>query len=238
MSLTTGVLSITSLTDGTAVLAAGAATGGTSPYTYQWYMSTTTGFTPGAGNLLTGKTTLAPTITGLAPGTTYFFKVVSTDVGNSNATVNSLQLSVLVPLPGALSVTSKTETTASLASAAATGGVGAYTYQWYQSTTQGFTPGGGNLLSGKTSLTASITGLTAGVEYFFKVVVTDSGQTSTTATSNELAVGTFIRETPRKDDNKVASADKRVADVLPFGQPVARPSYYSTASSLNLMVGT
>ncbi len=94
MTLTAGTLSQTSVGATTAVLASTAATGGTSPYTYQWYRSTTTGFSPGAGSLISGATALTLSDSGLIPNTVYYYKVVSTDVGHSNDTVTSSQLAV------------------------------------------------------------------------------------------------------------------------------------------------
>lgn len=99
MSLTAGAISLVSKTQNQAVLSATAATGGTGPYTYQWYMSTVTGFTPGGGNIIAGATTLALTKTGLIPNTTYYFKVVATDTGNSNVTVEYVQLAVVTSVP-------------------------------------------------------------------------------------------------------------------------------------------
>lgn len=95
MSVTAGALSKVSIGVATASLLSAAATGGTSPYTYQWYMSTISGFTPGAGSLVAGATALSQSFSGLAPGVTYFFKVVATDVGASNATSISAQLTVI-----------------------------------------------------------------------------------------------------------------------------------------------
>jgi len=78
-----------------------AATGGTGPYTYQWYKSVVSGFTPGPSNIITGATALA--IDDLAPsvipGTQYYYVVQVTDTGNANATANSAQLSVLTGQP-------------------------------------------------------------------------------------------------------------------------------------------
>lgn len=99
MTLTAGVISQTSVTQSGAVLAATAATGGTGPYTYQWYRSTTTGFTPGGGNIISGATTLSLTDSGLVPNTVYYYKVVATDTGNSNVTVEYTQLAVTTSLP-------------------------------------------------------------------------------------------------------------------------------------------
>lgn len=95
MAVTAGALSKVLVNATTANLLSAAATAGTGPYTYQWYMSTTTGFTPGAGNIVTGQTALAGSMTGLLPATTYYFKVVATDTGAGNATSTSAQLTVI-----------------------------------------------------------------------------------------------------------------------------------------------
>lgn len=83
-------------------------------------------------------------------------------------------------------LTSRTSTTANVAVTAATGGIPTYTYQWYRSTSSGFTPGSGNIVSGATSITLNDTGLTPGADYYYKVIATDAG--SQTVTSAELHV--------------------------------------------------
>lgn len=99
MSVTAGALSQVSVSDTTANLLSAAATAGTGPYTYQWYKSTTTGFSPGGGNIVSGATALSQAFTGLIPGTLYYFKVVATDTGASNATSTSSQLAVTTSAP-------------------------------------------------------------------------------------------------------------------------------------------
>jgi len=88
-----------------------------------------------------------------------------------------------------ISILAQTTTTAKLVGTAATG-VGPFTYQWYRSTTAGFTPGGGNILAGKTSLSLTDTGLTPNVAYYYKLVATDTGDSNTTQTSNQAALVT------------------------------------------------
>lgn len=95
MSLAAGALSKVLVGQTTANLSSAVATGGTGPYTYQWYRSTTTGFSPGAGSLIAGATALTLADSGLIGATQYYYVVVATDTGNSNVTVNSSQLSVL-----------------------------------------------------------------------------------------------------------------------------------------------
>jgi len=97
MSLTAGTLSLISVGNTSDSLLATAATGGTGPYTYQWYRSTASGFTPGPSNLLLGATSLALTDTGLVPGTQYYYSMIATDTGAGNATVTYAQLAVATP---------------------------------------------------------------------------------------------------------------------------------------------
>lgn len=91
---------------------------------------------------------------------------------------------------GALSQVSVGSTTASLLSAAASGGTAPYTYQWYRSTATGFSPGGGNLIAGATSQSLSDSGLIPNTQYYYKVIATDSGAVA--GTSSQLAVATSV----------------------------------------------
>lgn len=94
MSITAGALSKVLIGASTAQLSSAAASGGTAPYTYQWYRSQTTGFSPGPSNILTGQTSLTLNDSGLTPGQTYFYVVVATD--SVAATANSAQLTVVM----------------------------------------------------------------------------------------------------------------------------------------------
>ena len=77
--LVAGTTSATAASTGSLTLASTTPAGGTGTKTYQWYQSATAGFTPGAGNILSGKTTLTPTITGSSVNTLEFYKLVTTD---------------------------------------------------------------------------------------------------------------------------------------------------------------
>ena len=92
MTITAGALSLVSVGSNTAVLSATAASGGTAPYMYQWYRSTSTGFSPGAGNIIAGATSLSLSDSGLIPVSTMYYKVVATDA--AAATVTYTQLAV------------------------------------------------------------------------------------------------------------------------------------------------
>jgi hypothetical protein len=75
---------------------------------------------------------------------------------------------------GTASTVSVGNTIATVTVGNATGGTPPYSYQWYRSTTSGFTPGGGNIVAGATNQTLNDTGLTNGLTYFYVNVVTDS----------------------------------------------------------------
>lgn len=95
---------------------------------------------------------------------------------------------------GALSQVSVGSNSASLLSAVATAGTGPYTYQWYRSTTTGFSPGPTNIITGATSLTLNDTNLIPNTPYFYKVVATDSSSPAVTGTSSQLAVTTAVTQ--------------------------------------------
>lgn len=95
MATTAGALSIVSVGSNTASLSSAVATAGTAPYTYQWYRSTTTGFSVGPTNIITGATALTLNDTNLIPNTTYFYKVVATDSSSPTVSGTSSQLTVL-----------------------------------------------------------------------------------------------------------------------------------------------
>jgi lysophospholipase L1-like esterase len=67
----------------TLTLTAPAATGGTGSYTYAWYRSTTSNFTPGGGTLISGATALVLNDTGLSPATVYYYIIKATDTGSN-----------------------------------------------------------------------------------------------------------------------------------------------------------
>lgn len=91
MALAAGLLTLQSISSNSAVLSSAPATGGTGAVTYQWYRSTTSGFTPGVGNILSGATSLNLNDSGLIPQTVYYWKVVATD--STLATATSSQVS-------------------------------------------------------------------------------------------------------------------------------------------------
>lgn len=192
-TLVAGTITENSVGTTTASLTTTAPTGGLASYSYQWHRSTSSGFTPGGGNAVSGATSTTLNDTGLTASTTYYYKVVYTDSDSPANTATSAEEPVTTTgsslASGSITVNSYTNTTASLTVGAASGGTSPYTYQWYRSTSSGFTPGGGNIVSGATSTTLNDTGLSENTTYYYKCVVTDN--VSATATSSEQSVTTY-----------------------------------------------
>lgn len=100
MAVTAGALTKVSVGQTTASLSSAVAAGGSGPYTYQWYYSEDSGFTPDVDSIIDGATSLTLNMTGLKAGTQYYFAVVATDTGDSNATDESAELAVATSAAG------------------------------------------------------------------------------------------------------------------------------------------
>lgn len=87
---------------------------------------------------------------------------------------------------GVASLIQATGSTAQLTATPATGGTAPYAYQWYRSITTGFSPGGGNIISGATTLDYLDSGLLPNTTYYYVVVVTDAA--SATANYAQITV--------------------------------------------------
>lgn len=185
--LVAGTPSVTGTTSTTISLSATDASGGATPYTYQWQRSTTSG--TGFSNI-SGATTRIYTDTGRTPSTTYYYRLVYTSATTETATsaetsgTTAAGSSSGTLTPGFAYVSAFTTTSLTLTAADAVGGTAPYTYQWHRSTTPGFTPSVGTQVSGATSKTLNNTGLTTGQSYYYRLAFTDA--TSTTVMSNQV----------------------------------------------------
>lgn len=105
MAYVMGTVSAANIQSQTATINWTAASGGTGPYSYNVYRSTTTGFATGAGNLIAtlGVGVLTFNDTGLIPNTVYYYVVDSLDTGNANAVAASAQFTMASTLPQQLS---------------------------------------------------------------------------------------------------------------------------------------
>lgn len=190
-SLAAGSLSSSNIAATTLTVTAAAASGGAGPYTYQWYRSTNSSFVPQTSNLVSGATDLTLNDTGLTPNTIYQYVQIATDSTgaiNWSSQISVATISTGVLTSGSASLISAGSTVANVTVANASGGTPPYSYQWYRSTTPGFAPSEGNIVSGATSQNLSDIGLSPMTAYYYKNVVTDS--TSASSISNQATATT------------------------------------------------
>ena len=93
--------------------------------------------------------------------------------------------------PGSITSTSSpTATTISVSTTAPTYGIAPYTYQWYRSTTPGFTPSAATLVTGATSPTLNDTNLMPDTPYYYDVIYGDSTHPDQSVTSSQFSATT------------------------------------------------
>lgn len=108
MALTPGLLSVLSVANTLASIKATAPSTGTAPFSYQFYRSTTSGFTPGPSNAVGSPIeSSAAEVTfndsGLTPGTVYYYDCIATEDGPSPDTAEYAAISATTPAGGAQS---------------------------------------------------------------------------------------------------------------------------------------
>src|SRR5215217_8653334 len=106
MAITAGTPSLVSVASNMVEVNATAVTGETGPVNYQWYKSTTTGFTPGGGNIISGATTRNYRDSAVWPQTTFYYKLQATDTGAGNTVVTYTPQLVAATPVGTLSLNS------------------------------------------------------------------------------------------------------------------------------------
>ncbi|TES84113.1 MAG: hypothetical protein E3J91_00125, partial [Hadesarchaea archaeon] len=143
---------------------------------YHVYRSTTSGFTPGAGNFVADTSVSNYSDTGLSADTTYYYKVTAVDTSN-NESDPSAQASATTLTPE--DTTPPAAPTGLTATAVSSSQINLDWnnnsegdldhYHVYRSTTSGFTPGAGNFVADTSVSNYSDTGLSASTTYYYKV---------------------------------------------------------------------
>ncbi len=153
------------------------------------YQGTATG-QEGATAVQTGLTANTATISGLQNAQTYYFEVAAASTYGVSANSNEASAMTVPSAPTGVTVASQNVAGSLTVSWTATTGAGSYNV--FQGTTAG---GEGNAAakSGIAGSTATLTGLTAGQQYFFTVVAIDAGGSST---ASKEASGTVIPTVP------------------------------------------
>ncbi len=145
---------------------------------YKIFRSTTSGFTPGGGNLIASPLTSQYLDSGLTDGTTYYYRISAVDEVPNEGTYSDeasgtpqdplspakvVGVSVAVaPAGNALSLSWTANTEPDLTN-----------YKVYRSTTPGFTPGPPNLVGTPGSNSYSDSALTDDVIYYYRITAVD-----------------------------------------------------------------
>ena len=143
---------------------------------YNIYYSTTKGVTPSNGTKIAkvGAATPSYQVTGLTNGTTYYFIVTAVTAGGETAASGEISATPVAQTPGVPSglVATPANQQVMLSWSPSTG---ADSYNVYYSTTNGVTKANGTRISGITSPTYTLTGLTNGTTYYFIVTAINTG---------------------------------------------------------------
>ncbi|MCL5092422.1 MAG: hypothetical protein M1364_02045 [Candidatus Marsarchaeota archaeon] len=175
--------SSTAYDDGQTITLAASVSGGTPPYTYEWYNST-------SGTDIPIQISSSSTYTETANGKgTFSYYVVVADSASSPVTSTSKPISITVnglPTPTiAPSGTAISQGSSVTLKASATGGTPPYTYQWYNDTSGSQIPITGAESSEYIFVTSSSTSFGL---YYYSVKVTDSASPPLSATSAEASI--------------------------------------------------
>jgi fibronectin type 3 domain-containing protein len=144
----------------------------------------------GATAVQTGVTADTATISGLQNAQTYYFEVAAATAYGVSA--NSNEASAMTVPAAPVGVTVASQNAAGSLTVSWTASTGASSYNLFQGTTAG---GEGNTAakSGITGSSTTLTGLTAGQQYFYTVAAIDAGGSSTASVE---ATGTVIPAVP------------------------------------------
>ncbi len=165
---------------------------------YNIYRSTTSGFTPGPGNLINSTVTAPPfQDSGLTASTTYYYEVSATNSAGEGP-VSAQQTATTSPPPTVPAqvqgptASAVSSTQINLSWTANPPGDNVTHYNIYRSTTSGFTPGPGNLINSTVTATSfQDSGLTASTTYYYKVSATNSaGEGPVSAQASGTTTGT------------------------------------------------
>ncbi len=193
-ALTAGTISSTPTGAGSLTLTASGDTGGTPPYSWQFFQAPDVSGSPGTyASLGASSTSSTHAVTGLTVGSKYWFYYTVTDSATTPATANATAIQVTAPAStlaaGTVSVASSGSGSVTLTGTAATGGTSPYSYQFQQAPNVSGAPGTwANVGTASTSLTANVSGLTVGTEYWFRYAVTDAEPVTVDATAVSYTV--------------------------------------------------
>ncbi len=178
------------------------------------------------GTIVSGLTGTSTTITGLTDGTPYFFVISATNGGGTST--NSAQVSTTPQVPAPAMPTNVTPTAADGQVALAWDTIpGATTYNVMYGTTSG---GPYTTISGLTTNSETVTGLTDGTTYYFVVTAQNAGGASNGSTE--------VNATPQAPALVPPNAPTNITPTAGNGQVTLTWTASPTATSYTVNFGT
>jgi hypothetical protein len=156
---------------------------GTAPLTYQWQ---TNNVNVGNGGIVSGATTSTLTLTGVTPSWALNYRVIVSNAGGSVTSSPAATLTVNVPPSITTQPSSQTVNQGANASfSVVASGTGPLTYQWQ---TNNVNVSNGGIVSGATTSTLTLTGVTPSWALNYRVIVSNAGGSVTSSPAATLTV--------------------------------------------------
>ena len=215
--------------------------GGSGIASYQWYSNTTT--STSTGNLILGATGATYTPLPFTSTGTYYFYVKISLSGSScgyvlsqPAQINVVADPIVTSQPLSDQILCQNATPSDL-TLDATGGLGSFTYQWYQNAANNTTTG--VAISNATSKTYTPSTATIGTMYYYCIVSQPNGPgCSVTSNSAKVTINASPTITTQPVSNTVCLDDTPVALKVAYINGAGIPQYQWYSNSTNSITGS
>ena len=228
-----GAPSAPSLTPGNEQVAASwTAVSGASRYTLYYSQSSISDVTASEVTPVPNLTATSHTVRGLTNGTTYYFVVRASNAGGDSAASSESSATPQVPTPGVPSGLSLEAGNAQVAASwTAVSGASRYTLYYSQSSFTDVTASEVTALENLTATSRTVTGLTNGSRYYFRVTATNAGGES--AASGEVSAMPQVPAPGVPSGLKLEAGDKQVAATwTAVSDATGYKLYYSSTPNL------
>jgi len=207
---------------------------GIGPFTYQWFSNTTA--TNSNGTLISGATAATYTPAPFTTNGTFYYYCVVTAAGNGCGTVTSQVATVVVVVDPTVTAPIATQTLCQTAAptpltVTASGGTGAFLYQWYSNATNNNTSG--TLIPGATASTYSPPTAAVGTMYYYCVVTTAVSGCSVSSETAAIVVNPAPNFTTQPVTSTVCVGGTTNQMCVTYANGTGNPAYqwYSNVSN-------